>query len=191
MAEVSLHPPHPVTQQGVSLPSAFIPFCAVGQQFLGEKLANLSVPACTLFHPSVLGGQLCYQLDWQQPVGEGKDRGLFFVVDTGMEKSSREGGGRIYAHSEANVRAAKVYIHTLSRYTGYGPGSYEMTSVKKVGGSDRFLALPDLQKQCQMEAYEDCQLREFFTAGHDRCQCLPFGLNISAVHKVSKCWGNF
>ena len=93
------HPPHYVSTSGLPMPSAFIPFCSVGQTYLGQQLDNLSVLACDLFLPTVLQGQLCYQLDLNMTMQQGKDRGLFFVVDTNVERSIRETEGRPYIQS--------------------------------------------------------------------------------------------
>ena len=70
---------------------------------------------------------------------------------------------------------AKLYIHTLSPYTGYGKGSYKMTALKKMTGTTDFLGMSETDRKCQLEVYENCRLDAFYSAGKD-CQCVPWEL---------------
>ena len=134
-------------------------------------------------------GQLCYQLDLKRKVGEGKDNGILLLLDTNTERSTRRSTSRTYFNAELfkGMKAVKLYIHTLSRYVDYGPGMYEMTDIKSIVGSEGFLALPDSQKQCQVQDFEECQKFEFVTAGEERCHCVPYGFNATSDTKVMWC----
>ena len=74
-----------------------------------------------------------------------------------------------------NNNAAKLYIHTLSPYKGFGKGSYKMTALKKMTGTTDFLGMAEADRKCQLEVYEKCRLEAFFSAGED-CQCVPWEL---------------
>ena len=65
MAELSSHHVHLKTKLGALVPSAFIPFCAYKTDLLllGEHIKGLKFPVCNKFTPTVLDGQLCYNLD--------------------------------------------------------------------------------------------------------------------------------
>ena len=52
---MSNHPVHLVSREGSMMPSALVPFCAVGGKFLGVSVADLTVPVCDLFQPTLLG----------------------------------------------------------------------------------------------------------------------------------------
>ena len=49
-------------------------------------------------------------------------------------------------------RNFKIYIHTLAQSTAYGPGSYAMSSLKKMTGTKSFLQLPEKQN-CNQDLF--------------------------------------
>ena len=65
---------------------------------------------------------------------------------------------------------AKVQINTLSPYVGFGGGSYQMTSVKRVTAKDEFLKMSSKDRNCEVELYEDCRTRKLV----DKCKCIPW-----------------
>ena len=71
------------------LPSALIPYCAVGE-FIGKKMPGFDVRVCDIFQEKVVDGQVCYEADvnslrkhgdWKLAV----ERGLVLIVDPGDE----------------------------------------------------------------------------------------------------------
>ena len=149
---VSNHPVHLVDRHNNISPSALIPFCAFATdlEVLGEYMEGLTFPVCTQFQPTVISGELCYQLDVNPFIGRdrqsyhGKKSGLMLVIDTNKDRWI------VTDHQEAQERLAgspgkfldldnvpddlsnlaRIEIGTLARYQGYGSGSYVMTDLK-------------------------------------------------------------
>ena len=71
----------------IQIPAALIPFCAyqTGMTMMGQKVENLSFPACTIFLPTLHNGQVCYRLNLSLlqtlKTQSGPDTGLFLVLD--------------------------------------------------------------------------------------------------------------
>ena len=66
--------------------------------------------------------------------------------------------------------AAKVYIHTLSPYVGFGGGSYKMTVVKRMKANADFLGMAFEDRNCEVELYENCKTRKLI----EKCGCVPW-----------------
>ena len=85
------HPVHIKYEKGCMMLSAFIPFCAIGSNILGDKMNRFSQPVCTLFKPQILKGQMCYQMDLKDvanvSLSKGEEKGLIFLI-TMMTKLS-------------------------------------------------------------------------------------------------------
>ena len=199
MVAVNTNPPHILTNSGHQMPSAFIPFCSYGtnMEILGEFVENLTFPVCNKFTPSILDGQLCYELDIASVVKgslsseKGRQAGLMMILDYNLERQvvpARErvtrtegGNGRETSMNleivpEAEQAAAKIYLHTLARNIGYGAGSYAMKALKKIVGTQGFLDMADKDKQCSVEQHEDCWRGHFLQEGAARCGCVPAAL---------------
>ena len=71
---------------------------------------------------------------------------------------------------------ARVYIHTLSPFSGYGSGQYKMSGIKAMSGSERFFELPDEKKGCSLKAFEMCRQKEIVKECANKCKCVPFEL---------------
>ena len=70
----------------------------------------------------------------------------------------------------------QICISTLAPYSAYEPGSYKMTSLKKMTGTDNFLKMPETIKKCQNEIFEVCKTRYLTANGQKECGCLPRAL---------------
>ena len=180
------HPPHIVSEDGSQSLSSFIPFCSVAGKFNGKMIGNLSYPACDLFKPTILEGQRCYQLDLRKPLKRGKENGIFFALDTNLERSIWKGKVKTYQIKKdyntaytllSDFPAAKVFIDTLNGYTNFGPGYYALSDVWRMKGTDAFMSLPDKKKDCQVQKFDDCQVDQFLREGETRCGCLPYALD--------------
>ena len=84
--ELSSHPVHIINKDGDFMHSALIPYCGFGAEMLslGQHVDNFTYPICTAFLPTLLDGQLCYELDMnriREPVKRGPFGGLFLVLD--------------------------------------------------------------------------------------------------------------
>ena len=177
------HPPH---LRNGSAVSAFIPFCAFEGQLLvspeSSWLPNLSFPTCQLFTPTSLDGQLCYKLQVNK-TSKGSDNreGLLLILDMnehmevpfGNQNNTMQNIDPIHFSSNlmkgVNQNRAKIHINTLTGFKAIGTGSYRMTSVKKLTATSDFLSMPQVDRQCSQEDFEDCRRKALF----QNCECVP------------------
>ena len=75
------HPPHLTS----SWSSGFIPFCAyktgLNLSKQTDTLPGITYPLCSSFFPTVLEGQLCYELKLNDTSGQGKGYELMLLLD--------------------------------------------------------------------------------------------------------------
>ena len=161
---------------------------------IGTKVPNMTFRVCDIFQPTVYKGglhddHLCYQANAKKTPGqiffEGKESGLMLLIDNNKERSIDISNSQksTKALSEQNIylgedksnteNMASIYIGTLAPYHSYGPGDYEMTGIKKIEGTENFLAWPQHRRGCALEKYEKCQMREFLEKTVE-CGCSPF-----------------
>ena len=81
---------------------------------------------------------------------------------------------------------AQIYINAIAPFYGEGPGDYAISSLKKMTGTQKFLALSNAEKGCQIEDFVECKNRNFFNQGRRLCgNCIPWALqNIQNNIKV-------
>ena len=142
---------------------------------------NMTV--CDKFQPTILEGQLCYTLDSKllkkSLTISGKSNGLFLLLDPNpyhLNHKHKSAGG-----FKESGQTFKVYIQTLAQFTTYGPGSYGMTSLKKMTGTKNFKELPDYQRNCLIDNREECQTQKYFQQVQRECKCVPWALQINQV----------
>ena len=66
--------------------------------------------------------------------------------------------------------AAKVHIHTLSPYVGFGGGRYKMTVVKRMKAKADFLGMAFEDRNCKVELYKNCRTRKLI----EKWDCMPW-----------------
>ena len=145
---------------------------------------------CDKFEPRVLEGQLCYSLDLTQlgrkPTRPGKKYGLFLLLDpkpyqlNDRQKSSKDKRKENYSF--------KVAVHSLAQYSTFGAGSYGMSALKKMTGTESFEQLPDHQKKCRVHNKEECQTQKYLDQVEKECKCvlwnLEFVMNKDQVENI-------
>ena len=148
---------------------------------LGHEKTELgNVTLCDKFQPTIHEGQLCYSLDiaklTQKPTRPGKRNGLFLLVDKSPYQVKSAGVSLTDERNDQNT--FKVYIHTLSQHTAYGPGSYAMQALKSMTGKEGFKELLDSQKKCHDYDHnrEECQTNIFLQQVQSNCNCTPWAL---------------
>ena len=186
-------------------PAALIPYCAYtgNMNITGEYTDSLSFPVCNQFKPTVLEGQLCYELDISVVVKQekeydgrtkaGKGKGILLVIDPGITKIENKNlqqnfvdiKGLLRTESESVQDTANIHIGSLVKFTDHRPGMYVMSSLKKMTGTDNFLALPDASKSCQIESLEECQTQRYIEKVRRECGCVPWSLSSGNIHNVS------
>ena len=169
--------------------SAFIPFCAykTDLNFSGNPLSlpGITFPLCSAFLPTILEGQLCYELKLNKLSGQGKRNQLMFLLDHNEDRSLqisseeekaadvRVSKGTMGFDEAVQSLQAKVHVGTLSPYTHFGGGVYTMTAVKRMRAQDAFLEMPPAQRNCKVELYEDCRTRKLL----GECNCVPWEMS--------------
>ena len=181
--ELLSHPPHLISGSAVS---AFIPFCAFeGQLRISEsfsRLPNLTYPICQSFVPTSLDGQLCYKLQVNRTTKGSENReGLVLILDMNEDRSlavdspqnimSKDDPINFSMNLMTNPKrnSATIHIKTLCSFKGFGSGSYGMTSVKKLKGTEAFFAMPYEYRKCSLEDHNECRRRSLY----EKCQCVP------------------
>ena len=193
--ELALHPVHLTPDKDGNLPpSAFVPFCSYqgnnnlrGQE--RSELENLSM--CDEFEPIILEGQLCFSLALRKSRGKvaksGKTNGLLLLLDPSpyqLNTTDRKARG-----SRTEEQSFKVFIHTLEPHTIFGPGSYGMSTLKRITVTKSFEQLPDYQKKCYVHNREECQTRKYLDQVQRECKCIPWLLQADrGKNKVKQCF---
>ena len=192
--EASLHPPHLIDSSGSLTPSALIPFCSyqTDMSLLVQTSTDLPFPICSQFRPTALEGQLCYSLNvsaLNPPKSKvGFNNGLFLILDEGTLRSSAFAQPRQLRKpsnilslqlkdSDAHKRSVRIYLNTLASFTDYRNGSYSMNVLKKMTGTRKFMDLPDKEKYCSVEPFEQCQIHQYFNKVQSSCGCVPWALS--------------
>ena len=133
-------------------------------------------PTCDQFEIIILDGQPCYSLDVstkvKDPTKLGKNNGLLLLLDPFPYQLMEVMEGKMDGQS------FKVYIHTVSQFTAYGPGTYSMTVLKKTTGTKKFLQLPDDRRKCSVHKREECQTQAYLDQIQRECKCVPWALKI-------------
>ena len=161
---------------------------------LGKRSPNLPFTICSAFRPTVLEGQLCYSLNLSMRSTERTKAGirnsLLLIMDPGMEQGdfkvqmNKDRDTINLEPSSASVGTARIYIDTLGSFSDYRAGSFSMSLLKKMTGTDTFLKLTDETKKCQIETYEACQTRHYTKEVMKECGCVPWALSNALSLKV-------
>ena len=146
-------------------------------------------PICDKFHVTIQDGKRCFSLDVKSVIanGEGgktkpgKENSLFIAIDdttTFNVKTGNKNEPKLTGQLRPEVRveedAPTILISLIESYTNSKEGRYKMTSLKKMTGTDIFLALSDASKGCQIEPEEDCNQRRLSEEIQKQCGCLPW-----------------
>ena len=158
-----------------NLPAAFIPFCSYqGERaILGRNMKGFNFNVvCDKFKPTIMEGQLCYSLDVNNfttaKSKAGRGKGLSLLLDPINPRSVQNEDG--VEHS------FRIFLNTLDGFSDMKDGSYRMINVKKMVGTDSFMALPDEDKECQEETLQHCSGRLFLEGIKQSCKCVPWAL---------------
>ena len=176
---VSLHPPNLIdSTTGSLLPNALVPFCFYQSSIQGDVIVDevgqsedlvANFTACNSFQPTVIDGQLCFSLSASKSSRmlskEGKDNGLLLVIDTGLKEIK-----------SPEASSFKIYMNTLARFSDTRSGIYALSALKKMKGTDSYLKLPDEEKDCQIESFEECAAKEYLAKVEKMCGCVPWAL---------------
>jgi hypothetical protein len=187
---------------GSLTPAALIPFCAYQTAVspLGQNIkSNIPFPVCDKFKPILLQGQLCYSLNLSRfkidKTKSGVNSDLLLIIDPGNAnmyadkddaKHVKDNQAQTYSPKQLTDQgtSAKIYLNTLSSFTAYTSGRYTMSVLKKMTGTENFLALPDTTKNCQIELLEECQVTRYIEEMLNKCSCVPWAFKNALTKKV-------
>ena len=175
------------------MPTALIPFCAYKADLTipGNKMDGFAFPFCTGFDPILLEGDVCYTVNIKALIKEpiktemGKENGLMLLLDSGslglanQDKPVMEDFNRLnMAQRQGEVGSLRIYINTLAPFSNNRAGSYKMSTLKEMNGTNNFLGSPLRTKQCwsygrKERTLEQCQSQAYTESVQKECGCLP------------------
>jgi hypothetical protein len=140
----------------------------------------------------VLAGKACFALNPEglQPES-GEKTGFFLMLDpipttqTNLRAHEETNKREIFSSRSSQEMLASVHLSTLTQYTDSRGGSYALTGLKQMAGSDAFLAQDDDVKKCSLERFEVCQTRRYLERALEECGCLPWALTPVLGTKVT------
>ena len=157
---------------------------------LGQTRQDLPFPVCSQFQPTVLEGQLCFYLDLSltnTKTKEGLKNGLVLIPDPSSQEYSQPKQTQLQADEFIRslnfepqkdvLNSAKIYLNTLASFADFRTGSYAVSAVKRMQATHSFMQLPDAEKNCQIETFEDCQTNGYIKAVEAKCGCVPWALS--------------
>ena len=118
-----------------------------------------------------------------------------FLVDQGITKKGKLTNGSLLHYNQGkedlaidkskdDVNSARIYLNTLASFTDDKAGTYTLSSLKKMTGTDNFLGQSDEQKKCMKQTSENCHNRKYFENVQDKCGCVPWAVSSSRKTKV-------
>ena len=114
-------------------------------------------------------GQLCYSLDvdniTRAKSKAGRGTGLTLLLDHINPRSVQNENGVNHTF--------KIFLNTLDGFSDVRDGSYRMVNVKKMIGTDSFMALSDEDKDCQDQTLKACSSQFFLERIKQSCSCVP------------------
>ena len=122
---------------------------------------------------------------------EGKDGQLLLLLDynkersIGLKRTNRvdNGDSERYISMRETLsdedQEARIYIHTLKTFSGFGAGSYSMSSLKQMTLTENFRELPTTTAGCankQLLFSHGCMMKKYLTQKVHDCGCIPLEL---------------
>ena len=158
---------------------------------LGETRLDLPFEICSKFKPTVLQGQLCYSLDLKlldKPGAKpGIENGIMLMIDPGQQRNDMKAtaddgdGERIVSLNLKAVSAkdnfARINLNTLASFSDNKAGSFSMTALKKMTGTEGFMKLADEKKNCATRPFKACHTERYIAEVQRQCDCVPWALS--------------
>ena len=73
-----------------------------------------------------------------------------------------------------DATSTRLYLNTLSSFSDSRAGSYALSALRKMTGTDNFLKQTEADRKCRIASLEDCQARSFLETVQERCGCVPW-----------------
>lgn len=188
--QVIKNPVHIINEDGNLQPSALIPFCWFGRkQRIGVMLDQFSdkVSICNNFNPKIIVDQRCYEIDpnkYINPKSKESDLkfGLTLVVDENVDRLFSKiqqvevDFAKDFSQEDEDVTRSVVYLDTMEPLKLELGWKYNLNVLKNMKVTEDFLKLPQSERDCQEESYDDCTTRSYAQGVIKECGCLPFSI---------------
>ncbi len=106
-----------MNKEGIISPSAFIPFCAFGDDMksVGREINGFHDPVCDSFEAKIRNDQLCYEVDLEkykdkQKIKEQLKSGLVLILDYNLERQTE-----MYNPKKLNKNNVHIYSDAISK----------------------------------------------------------------------------
>ena len=172
-----------------------MPFCAFKTELSssGKEHAEMQLPVCSNFSTVLIDGKLCHTISMNVTEPEpGAKNGLLLFIDpmigTPLNLAFKEEGNRNMVLSKGlhhDKKFAELHLGTLSPHTSSKNGTHILNSLKRVTGSESFLAQSEERKGCSNEEFEVCQSRRYLLAVEQQCGCVPWLATFLLEDKVT------
>ena len=124
--QVTNHPVHILNVNETFSPSAFIPFCAFGEDMkaMGKEIDGFDDPVCNSFKAKIRNDQLCYEVDLEEfkdkdNIKEQIKSGLVLILDYNEERQSEtykiQGKRKKTRFREIKENDVQIFLDTKSK----------------------------------------------------------------------------
>ena len=159
----------------------------------------MQLPVCSNFSTILINGKLCHRVSMNVSEPEpGANNGFLLLLDpmigTPLNLAFEEKENRNMVLSKGlhhDKKFAEFHLGTLSPHTSSKNGTHILNSLKRVTGSESFLAQSEERKGCSNEEFEVCQSRRYLIAVEQQCGCVPWLATLLLEHKVKFCCFQF
>ena len=120
--QVTNHPVHILNVNETFSPSAFIPFCAFGEDMktMGKEIVGFDDPVCNSFKAKIRNDQLCYEeFKDKDNIKEQIKSGLVLILDYNEERQSEtykiQGKRKKTRFREIKENDVQIFLDTKSK----------------------------------------------------------------------------
>ena len=104
-------------------PSAFIPFCSLGEDILGVKVKEFEIPVCNIFEPKIQYDQFCYETNLDLLKKEDanirkkqREIGLILVLDYNEERQLDINKEMANFDDKTLQNSVSIYLNSIGIY---------------------------------------------------------------------------
>ena len=109
-------------------------------------------------------------MNWNFAIGSESKNGIKNGLTIVVDQPTR------FELTRAENSVATIHLDTLAGFSDNRPGKYYMSALKRIAGTEAFMALSNGEKGCQPESFEECNMRQVFAELQRECKCVPWSL---------------
>ena len=154
----------------------------------------MQLPVCSNFSTVLINGKLCHTIRMNTSAPEsGAKNGFLLLLDPmisapmnlNVKEEELENRNRVLNKDFQLQSFVGLHLATLNPYTSGKNGTHILSALKRVTGSESFLAQSEERKDCGNEEFEVCQSRRYLVAVEQQCGCVPWLATFFLEHKVA------